>query len=163
MRRSRPRTPPSSWGAGCWAALSELRQVRVRGWDYTPVAWVARRGCHAQTGHALGPYVSCLAIRKDSTSLDILSAPRKGSFPREPVAHQKLLPAMRKTLSEPASWTQEAVPSVQDLRTKQGSTCWPLSRTQRLDALLRTQEVQPQFVQMLVGLRAGPLARGSLD
>lgn len=79
------------------------------------------------------------------------------------MAHQKLLPAMRKTLTEPASWTQEAAPSVQDLKTKQGCTCWPLSRTQRLDAVLRTQEIQPQFVQMLVGLWAGPLAQGSLD
>lgn len=87
----------------------------------------------------------------------------QGSFPREPMAHQKLLPAMRKTLSEPASWTQEVAPSVQDLRTKQGSTCWPLSRPQRLDTLLQTQEIQPQFVQTLVGLQAGPLARGSLD
>lgn len=54
-------------------------------------------------------------------------------------------------------------PSVQDLRTKQGNACRPLSPTQRLDALLRTQEIQPQIVQMLVGLRAGPLAQGSLD
>lgn len=79
------------------------------------------------------------------------------------MAHQKMLPAMRKTLSEPASWTQGVAPSVQDLRTKQGSTCWPLSRPQRLDTLLQTQEIQPQFVQTLVGLQAGPLARGSLD
>ena len=79
------------------------------------------------------------------------------------MAHQKMLPAMRKTLSEPASWTQEVALSVQDLRTKQGSTCWPLSRPQRLDTLLQTQEIQPQFVQTLVGLQAGPLARGSLD
>ena len=57
VRQSQPRTWPPSWGTGSWDGPSELSQVGVRGWDYTPVTSVVRCSCHTKPGHALGPDV----------------------------------------------------------------------------------------------------------